>query len=327
VKKLLLLAGLGVAVVAATVTGVVLTRTADTVATVAGHDVTRDELVFHMRLLSPAVQDEIRNEFRLPGAVDWGTAYGGKTGLQRLSAAALDRIRADKVAFVVAREQGIDVAIDYPHFLDELAAENKRRANAVAKGEVVYGVTEFSPDEYYSHRLTEVKTALAKRLALPVSDNEVKAAFAADREAWSANATTYTYSRLVVPLPDGDRTDLRQRVAGAKRLADVASAGTLTRATWSGGGLNTHDQDLAAVLGKLAPGQISAPVPGTGQVTYYQLDGRRVDEAKAFAAYAGRIRQSLAERKFGQYLQRRVDASPLRADTAAVTSITREDLQ
>lgn len=323
-KKLLLLAGLGVAVVAATVTGVVLTRPADTVATVAGHDVTRDELVFHMRLLAPAVQDEIRNGFRLPGAVDWGAEYGGQTGVQRLSTAALDRIRADKVTFVVAREQGIDVAVDYPDFLDELAAENKRRASAVAKGEVVYGVTEFSPDEYYSHRLTEIKTALAKRLALPVSDNEVKAAFAADREAWSANATTYAYSRLVVRSPTAD---LRRRVAGAKRLADVASAGTLTRATWSGGGLNTHDQDLAAVLGKLAPGQISAPVPGTGQVTYYQLDSRRVDEAKAFTAYAGRIRQSLADQKFGQYLQRRVDASPLRADTAAVTSITSEDLQ
>jgi hypothetical protein len=322
-KKLLLLAGLGLAVAAASVTAVVLNRPAGAVATVAGHDVTRDELLFHMRLLAPTVQDRIRNEFQLPGAVDWNTDYGGQAGLQRLSAAALDRIRADKVTFVVAREKGIDVAVDYPDFLGELAAENERRAGAVARGEVVYGVTAFSADEYYSHRLTEVKTALAARLALPVTEAEVKATFEADREAWSANATTYTYSRLVVPLP---AADLQRRVAGAKRLADVAAAGTLTRATWSGGGLNTHDQDLAAVLGTLTPGQISAPVTGTGQVTYYQLDDRRVDEAKAFTAYASRIRQSLAEEKFGRYLQRRVDASPLTADTAAVTSITPEDL-
>jgi len=326
VKKVLIFAGLCLVVAAAAVTGVVLSRDQDRVATVAGHDVTRDELVFHMRLLAPTVENQIRNQYHVGGTVSWTARYGGQTGLSRLSAAALDQIRTDKTTLILAREQGIEVAVDYDDFLNEMAAENKRRADAVAKGQVVYGVTEFTPDEYYSHRLTEIKTELQKRLPLSVSDAEVKAAFEADRDAWSANATTYTYSQLVVPITAG----LQKRVAAAKRLADVAARETgakLTKATWSLGGLSSHDQDLAAVLGKLAPGQISAPVAGTGQVTYYQLDGRSVDEAAALTAYAGRIRQALIEQKFDQDLQHRVDGSAIKVDTAAVNAITPEDVQ
>ena len=325
-KKVLIFAGLCLVVAAAAVTGAILSRNHNRVATVAGHDVTRDELVFHMRLLAPTVQNQIRNQYHVAGTVDWKANYGAQSGLSRLSAAALDQIRADKTTFVLAREQGIQVAVDYDDFLNEMAAENKRRAEAVAKGQVVYGVTEFTPDEYYSHRLTEIKTELQKRLPLSVSDAEVKAAFEADRESWSANATTYTYSQLVVPITAG----LQKRVAGAKRLADVAAAeagAKLTRATWSLGGLSSHDQDLAAVLGKLAPGQISAPVAGAGQVTYYQLDGRSVDEAAALAAYTGRIRQALIKQKFDEYLQRRFDGSAIKVDTTAVNAITPEDVQ
>lgn len=326
-KRVLLFASLGVVVAAAAVTGVVLARPdrADRVATVAGQDVTRDELIFHMRHLAPTVQNQISNQYRVDGAVDWRARYGGRTALDRLSAAALDEIRADKALLLLAREQGLAVAVDHDDFLDEMAAENERRAAAVAEGQVVYGVTSFSADEYYSHRLTEIKTELAKRLPLPVSDAEVKAAFEADPQAWSANATTYTYSRLVVPV----RAGLDKRVAAAKRLADVAArepGATLTKATWKGGGLNGHDQELAAVLGKLAPGQISAPVRGTGQITYYQLDGRRVDEAAALTAYAGRIREALVAKKFDQYLQRRVDGSAIEVDTAAVNTLTPEDV-
>jgi hypothetical protein len=126
---------------------------------------------------------------------------------------------------------------------------------------------------------------------------------------------------------------LQHRVASAKRLADVAAAqpgATLTRATFGGGdpaGLNTHDQDLAAVLGTLAPGQISAPVAGAGQITYYELDGRTVDERAALAAYAGRIRQALVAEKFDQYLQRRVDGSDMRVDAAAVAAINSKDVE
>lgn len=126
---------------------------------------------------------------------------------------------------------------------------------------------------------------------------------------------------------------LQRRVAAAKGLADVAPeepGARLTTDTYDGSGstgLNTHDQDLMAVLGKLRTGEVSAPVTGTGQITYYELDGRSVDEDKAFAAYSQRIRQSLVEEKFDQYLQRRVDDSDIDVDVSALGAINAEDVQ
>lgn len=328
--KIALLAALCAVAAGLVVTGAVLGRHADRVATVDGHDVTRAELVFHLKRVEPAVQ----NELHLTGA--W---Y--RSALDTWKARALAEVERDKTVWILAREQGLVGSVDYDGFLAEMAAENKRRADAVAHGEVVYGVTAFTPDEYYSHRLTELTTALQKRLGgeggpLSVTDAEVRAAFAADPAKWSANATTYTYSKLVVPVPAGAPAGfpagLQRRVTAAKRLAQVASAqqgATLTKATYGGGdpaGLNTHDQDLVAVLGTLAPGQISAPVAGTGQITYYELDGRAVDEKAALAAYAGRIRQALVAAKFDQYLQRRVDGSDIKVDASAVAAITAEDV-
>lgn len=346
-RAVVLFTGVCLALAALVVTGVTMLshRTTETgeVASLDGHPVTHDELLFHMRRLAPTVQNELRNKYNLRGAIDWNAKAGDKTALQRLETRALDEIWQDKATLVLAKEQGLIDSVDHADFLAELAEENQSRAEGIAAGQTVYGVAQFSPEEYYTHRLTELTTSLKKRLSadagdpLRVSDADVRREFEADRDAWSANATTYKYSQLVVPVPDGASADyaagLQRRVAAAKRLADVAAGepgAKLTTGTYDGSGstgLNAHDQDLMAALGTLARGQISAPVPGTGQITYYALDSKKVDEDKAFADYRRRIRQSLVEEKFTQFLQRRVDNSDIEIDTSAVDAINAEDVQ
>ena len=344
-RAVVLFTGVCVALAALLVTGLTMLshHTTDEVASLDGHPVTRDELLFHMRRLAPTVQNELLNTYHLRGAIDWKAKAGGKTALQRLETRALDEIWRDKTTLVLAKEQGLIGSVDHKDFLAELTEENESRAEAVAKGGTVYGVTRFSPEEYYTHRLTELTTGLKERLAegadapLRVTDAEVRKAFDADKDAWSANATTYKYAQLVVPVPVGAAPDyaaaLQRRVKAAGRLAAVAArepGARFTTATYGGSGSagpNAHDQDLMAVLGKLAPGRISAPVTGTGQITYYELDDRKVDEAKAFADYRLRIRQSLVEEKFDQLIQRRVDHSDIDVDASAVDAIKAEDVQ
>ncbi|GEC03864.1 hypothetical protein SSP24_15190 [Streptomyces spinoverrucosus] len=345
-RAVLILTGLCLALTALVITAVTLLRdhhTEDEVASLDGHPVTRDELLFHMRRLAPTVQNELRNKYRLQGTTNWNAKAGDKTALQRLETRALDEIWRDKSTLVLAKEQGLVDSVDYADFLADLAKENESRAQAIAAGETVYGVASFSPGEYYTHRLTDLTTTLKKRLSaapggpLRVTDAEVRRAFDADRDAWSANATTYTYTRLVVPVPEGAAAEyaerLQQRVTSAGRLADAVAGepgAKLTTGTYDGGGstsLNAHAQDLLSILGGLQPGRISAPVRGTGQITYYELDSKDIDEDKAFTDYAQRIRQSLVEEKFDQYLQRRVDKSDIDIDIAALDAITAEDVQ
>ncbi|WP_155057912.1 hypothetical protein [Streptomyces blattellae] len=345
-RTVLLLVGVCLALAALVVTGVTLLggqRAEDEIASVDGHPVTRDELLFHMQRLAPTVQNELRNDYGLSGTIDWNANAGGKTALQRLEDRALDEIERDKTTLILAQEQGLVDSVDHAAFLAELEQENESRARDIAAGRTVYGVTNFSAGEYYTHRLTDLTTTLKKRLGadagdpLHVTDAEVRGEFDSDRDSWSANATTYRYTRLVVPVPEGAAAEyperLQQRVSSAGRLADVADGepgAQLTTGTYEGGGatsLNAHDQELVSILGDLRPGRISAPVEGTGQITYYELDSKDVDEDKAFTDYAERIRQSLVDEKFDQYLQRRIDESDLDIDTSALDAITAEDVQ
>lgn len=81
------------------------------------------------------------------------------------------------------------------------------------------------------------------------------------------------------------------------------------------------------MLGTLEPGQISAPVKGTGQITYYELDRRKTDGDKAFTEYAQRIRQSLVAEEFDAYLQRRADDTSMDVDASAMAAINAKDVQ
>ncbi|MEU1618766.1 peptidyl-prolyl cis-trans isomerase [Streptomyces sp. NPDC005722] len=314
----------------------------DEVASLDGHPVTREELLFHMDRLAPTVQNELRNTFSgLKTSFSWNAKAGNRTALQRLETRALAEIREDKTTLLLAQQEGLVGSVDFADLQAERTAENTSRAEAVAAGRTVYGVTDYSPDEYYGHRLTELATGLKDRLSkspgdpLHVTDAEVRKAYDDDPDSWNANATTYRYTQLVVQVPGKAGADfdaeLAQRVKAAGDLSDVSGVADaqVTTGTYGGDGptsLNTHDQDLRSVLGDLRPGEISEPGKGGGQITYYQLDSKKTDGDKAFSDYASRIRQSLVETKYDRYLQRRADDASLRVDHSAMAAINAKDV-
>ena len=330
-------------VAALAVTGTVLADRGGEVASIDGHPVTRDELLFHMRRVAPTVQSELRNEHRLQGAIDWTTPVGDGPPSTCSPPAHSTRSGGTRPRSSLPRSGGSPSRSTTRTYWSELADENEQRADAVARGEAVYGVTEFSAEEYYSHRLTEVTTVLKERLSadtdgpLRVNDADVRRAFDADRAAWSANATTFSYSKLVVRVPDGASPDygarLQRRVAaagtpGRRRSPGARRHGSRPARTTAARQVRTPTTRTSwPLLGNLAPGEISAPVMGTGQITYYELDGRTVDERAAFADYSRRIRQSLVEERFDQYLQRTIASSDIEVDADAVDAINAEDVR
>ncbi|GAA2760376.1 hypothetical protein GCM10009872_57370 [Actinopolymorpha rutila] len=307
-------------------------------ASVDGHPVTRGELLFHMSRLAPTVQNELRNTYHLKGAITWDARVGDRTALERLFSRALEEIQRDKATLVLADRYGLDVPVDYQAFRTELAAENNQRAAAAAKNETVYGLSRFTAGEYYSHQLAEITTVLKKRLRtkqgdpLRVSDADVRRAFHADPEAWSANATSYRYTRLLVPVPKGASAKatahLKREVTASGHLAEVAGklrGAKLTTGAFHGrsAGPSAYDQELVGVLGRLAPGRISAPIVGADELTFYELRSRTVDEKAALKTYSQRIRQSLVDRKFATFVPRQVKRAGLHVDTAAIAGIDR----
>ena len=335
------LAGVCATVLALSTASLASADRGEEVAFVGGHPVTRDELLFHMSRLAPTVQNELRNKYHLKGTTDWNVRVGGRTALDLLTSRALEEIRRDRTTLLLADRYGLRVPVDYKAFQAELAAENDRRGNAAATGETVYGLQKFTAGEYYSHRLTEVTTALKRRLSakpgapLMVSDADVRRAFEADPAAWSANATTYRYTRLEVAVPKGEparvTARLKREVTASGHLAEAAAkvrGAKLTIGTFHGrsAGPSARDQELAGVLGGLEPGRVSAPIVGAGELTFYELRSRAVDEKAALKAYSQRIRQSLVDRKFAKLRQQQVNRAGLHVDTAAIAAISKPTL-
>ncbi|MBU5422987.1 peptidyl-prolyl cis-trans isomerase [Cellulomonas hominis] len=315
--------------------GVLLTRTSDVVATVDGHPVTRAALAFHMDRLRAAVQNEVQVARGSTGEpLDWSTEADGRSAADLLRERALDTAVADTVLLVVAQEAGVVDDADLGAVLAARDAENDRRAEAVARGEVVYGPTTLGAQEHYAGVLTEVRTRVLERLGaepgdpLHVTDADVEAAYAAAPQDWAANATTYRLTRLTVPVT-GDREAARAALAAdvAAQSADLeavaaAHPGAILAAETIAGttGLTPPQQEALQRVAGLAAGEATDPADEGDALVVLRVDDVAVDGEQALAAYASRIRAALADERLDAYLDSRTDDSDIVVDHAALAS-------
>lgn len=76
----------------------------------------------------------------------------------------------------LAQENGLIGEFTYKNFLKSLEDENKIRSDKISKGEVVYGLTVFSPEQYYTYYMSNLNEKLKQELGkekLVVTDEEV----------------------------------------------------------------------------------------------------------------------------------------------------------
>lgn len=76
----------------------------------------------------------------------------------------------------LAQEKGIIEEFTYDKLLELLKEENKIRSEKISKGEVVYGLTEFSIEQYYSYYMSNLEKLLKDAVIkdeLSVSDEDI----------------------------------------------------------------------------------------------------------------------------------------------------------
>lgn len=312
----------------------------DDVASIAGHPVSAAEVAFHLRLLRPTVQNQIQVQRGTTAErLDWDAEVDGTTARRVLEGRVLDEIAQDKTVFIVAHELGLVDYVDFSGFESALADENASRARDLAGGEIVFGLTSFTPAEYYSHTVTDLRTRMQTALSedvsdpLYVTDRELTDYYRAHAGDWAANATRYKLTRLTVPVT-GDReavrTDLAAKLQGTPDLTAVAAgypgsavqvrtldAADATRPT-------VPDQEALQQVAGLATGQVTAPLDDGGSLVVWRVDVKTVDDARALSLYASRIRAAVVAEKFDAYLAQRVSDSDIVVDYSQMDRIERE---
>lgn len=141
----------------------------DPVMEVAGQSVAKEEYQLILRSYAAQVKGQYttdqanREDF-------WKLDQPEGTPLSQIMELAGQDILHKKTVARLAREAGIEDATDYGAVMEEMALENDHRQETGDLGGIVYGLTSFTPEDYYSYVYTQVEAQLLESLK---QDHEV----------------------------------------------------------------------------------------------------------------------------------------------------------
>lgn len=139
-----------------------------------------------------------------------------------------------------AEEDGVDgTPFSFDSMLEQMEEENALRARQKAAGEVIYGVTEYSPLQYYRIRMGEYERALKDRIMGEAAEEELEAWYEGHLDNYwqmgevTAAVTIYSDGRVVdesevVLSPSNYRTLSEQNEQLAAVMADLPEGGELS---------------------------------------------------------------------------------------------------
>lgn len=114
----------------------------------------------------------------------WNTETDGKTGYQYLADAVVEELKEIKTMQKEAMDNGLTDAIDYPSLMKAMEKENKDRGEQKANKETVFGVTQYTADQFYDYFNENLsiqnKRELVNKEVLTASDEEARAAYDAN---------------------------------------------------------------------------------------------------------------------------------------------------
>jgi|GEM_PF-1853316 len=309
------------------------------VATLDGHAITEAELTFHMSRLERQVRSELRSQHQWAlGQGEWESERDGVQPLRLLRERALDAALQDKALLAVAEQQQLIDETDFSSIVRRMEQDNRSRAAASARGEVVYGLQRFTLASYYPHLMTALRTGVKRELSQREGDplhlprEEVEAYFDAHRSEWSVNGTSYRVTRLLIPAAQADKAAV---LAEASRMVEDGSELAALQSRYAGAelseqtlapsqvaNLNAYDHEAVARIDALAPGELALPVETRQGVAIYRLDERLFDRDKAWQAYSASIREQLLEERLQRYLDERLARGEVQIDDARLAQVT-----
>lgn len=202
----------------------------------------------------------------------WTTSFNGEIPIEMAKKKTLEKLKIIKTEQLLAKQYGLTGDVSYRGFKESLAEANESRAEAVKKGQPVFGPREYSEIAYFNHTHDKIKRLLLDYVA----NHEARAA----SEALHAK---YEYMRKKGELkkPDRIRTQVVELAFGSE---DGSSSLTRSAAMETMNGIRSGlagGKDASEVVRQLA---INASVKERiFDESTYAVDSSE-EEEKVFAA-------------------------------------------
>lgn len=120
--------------------------------TVDGYGVTEEEFLLFLSGQKAVTANHFWVEYQVqPDADFWTTPVNGEIPIEYAKQRALEALITAKVTLILAAERDILPYQSYDELLKEMESENADRAEKAARGEVFYGVSQFTPFTYYQY--------------------------------------------------------------------------------------------------------------------------------------------------------------------------------
>ena len=258
----------------------------DTVMEIAGQPVVKAEYQMVLKSHVPEVKSQYTTEEA--NAEDfWEMEGGAGSPIGQVMELAQEDLARKKVVARLAQEAGIGVQADYGSIVEGMGTENTKREGRSASGEVIYGLTSFTPEDYYSYVYTDLESQLLEKLksSHPVSEEELEAIY-------QENQGQYTSEIRVQMLVGEMQAQDPETGDGGVQQPDTGN-GLPQDPETGDGGVQQTDTGMAAAQQAKASMEEGADIDTLKgqypQINFYELEmsSLRTEEGKS-GAYAQR---------------------------------------
>ncbi len=261
-------------------------KDSDTVMEIAGQPVVKAEYQMVLKSHVPEVKSRYTTEEA--NAEDfWEMEGGAGSPIGQVMELAQEDLARKKVVARLAQEAGIGVQADYGSIVEGMGTENTKREGRSASGEVIYGLTSFTPEDYYSYVYTDLESQLLEKLksSHPVSEEELEAIY-------QENQGQYTSEIRVQMLVGEMQAQDPETGDGGVQQPDTGN-GLPQDPETGDGGVQQPDTGMAAAQQAKASMEEGADIDTLKgqypQINFYELEmsSLRTEEGKS-GAYAQR---------------------------------------
>ncbi|MGL5435635.1 MAG: peptidyl-prolyl cis-trans isomerase [Lachnospiraceae bacterium] len=157
-------------------------------------------------------QAEVENYFKVKYGVSinkqqWNDTFEGEVPIEVLKEWAIRELTRIKVQQIMAREAGLTEDISYQSFLQELKAENEKRAEMQKNNQVIYGSQQYSEQQYFayifSNMVIQLKSDIAKEKLL-INDEILQKYFKQRKSEYTGDEYLIEIEKLFLSYADED---------------------------------------------------------------------------------------------------------------------------
>lgn len=285
------------------------------------------------------VSQSISAEYGLQTGVDfWTRDAGGVPAYRILADRTVDALKRYRALYEIAQEQGYVADISYDALLSRVEEENRSRAEKIANGEAVYGLSSFTADLFLEYEADAIRTRYCDDPDSPgmdIPEDEIRDGYEARKETdflrdddLSITYVKIRYEQLGMSQTDAARLKERlEALAGQTGpLYDLAAADSELSPYLERRELGAVDYraasreipDILALADGLEAGARSAVTDESGALCLVECTARRQGGYTPYEEARDYVLKDLREEAFDQLLTQRAAGAAVTGDMESV---------